>query len=57
MEKYESIYKIEKTAIDYTHQLKIIKKNLEVIEKNIDEIRMYMIENDVRNIKVNNYLT
>ncbi len=56
MEKYESIKKIEKSAIDYTHQLKIIKRNLEVIEKNIKELRMYMIENDVRNMKINHYL-
>ncbi len=56
MEKHESIKKIEKSAIDYTHQLKIIKRNLEVIEKNINELRMYMIENDVRNMKINHYL-
>jgi hypothetical protein len=56
MEKYESIKKIEKSAIDYTYQLKLVEKKLEIIEKNINELRLYIIQNDIRNIKVNNYI-
>jgi hypothetical protein len=56
MEKYELIKKIEKNAIDYTYQLKLVEKKLEIIEKNINDLRIYMIENDIRNIKINNYL-
>ncbi len=56
MEKYESIKKIEKSAIDYTYQLKLVEKKLEIIEKNINELRLYMIQNDIRNMKINDYL-
>ncbi len=56
MEKYKSIYKIEKNAIDHTYQLKLVEKKLENIEKNINELRLYMIQNDIRNIKINNYI-
>lgn len=53
----ENLIKINESLTKSSSQLKIVIKRLEVLDKNIETIRYYMIENDIKKINILNYNT